>query len=131
MILFQVDIFSKDLLLIPINRSYHWVLGAIDMKEKCIRVYDSMGGNHDHTLHLFLDYLELEHQDKKKESIDLSDWKLKTPKDIPQQENMSDCGVFTCAFAERLARRCVFDFSQQDMRLLRRRMVLNILNKKL
>jgi sentrin-specific protease 1 len=101
------------------------------MKEKCIRVYDSMGGNHDRTLHLLLDYLELEHQDKKGEPMDMSDWEIEAPKDIPQQENMSDCGVFACTFADRLSRGSLLDLSQQDMRLLRRRMVLNILNKRL
>lgn len=42
---------------------------------------------------------------------------------------MSDCGVFTCTYAERLSRRREFDFSQDDMELIRKRMVLGIVNK--
>ncbi|KAI8090220.1 Senp1 mutant in complex with sumo-1 [Gilbertella persicaria] len=125
----RVDIFSKDLVLVPINQSYHWVLGVMDMKHKKVTVYDSLHGNHDNTLELFLDYLEKEHLDKKKTPIDTSDWKKETPKDIPRQENMSDCGAFTCTFAERLSRQQPFGFSQSDMVTIRRRIALNILNK--
>ncbi|KAI8365750.1 hypothetical protein BD560DRAFT_425150 [Blakeslea trispora] len=125
----KVDIFQKDLLFVPINQSYHWVLGVMDIKHKKVCVYDSLHGNHDRTLDLFLDYLEKEHLDKKKESLDTSDWIKETPKDIPRQENMSDCGAFTCTFAERLSRAVPFHFSQSDMTTIRRRMALNIVNK--
>ncbi|KAI8083424.1 hypothetical protein BDF21DRAFT_461645 [Thamnidium elegans] len=127
----RVDIFSKDLIFIPINQSFHWVLGVIDMKNKTVIVYDSLGGNHDYTLSLFLTYLKQEHLDKKKTSLDTSDWKQLTPKDIPRQGNMSDCGAFTCTFAECLSRCEPFSFSQQDMVPIRRRMILNIMNKKI
>lgn len=99
------------------------------MKRKAVTVYDSMGGNHNHSLKLFIDYLQQEHLDKKKTPLNISDWKLETPKDIPRQGNMSDCGAFTCTFAERLSRNESFNFSQQDMVPIRRRMVLDILNK--
>lgn len=46
----RVDIFAKDLLFIPINYSYHWTLGVVDMKQKTITVYDSLGGGHRPTL---------------------------------------------------------------------------------
>lgn len=125
----RVDVFSKDILFVPINQSYHWVLGVMDMKNKTVAVYDSLGGNHDHTLNLFLSYLEQEHLDKKKTPFDTSDWKKLTPKDIPRQGNMSDCGAFACTFADRLSQRKPFNFSQQDMEIIRRRMALNIFNK--
>lgn len=99
------------------------------MKNKAVIVYDSMGGNHDHSLELFINYLEQEHMDKKKTPLNISGWKQETPKNIPRQGNMSDCGAFTCAFAERLSRKEPFNFSQKDMVPIRRRMVLSILNK--
>lgn len=46
----RVDIFAKDLIFIPINYSYHWTLGVIDMRNKTIRIYDSLHGHHDSTL---------------------------------------------------------------------------------
>ncbi|KAI8388062.1 uncharacterized protein BYT42DRAFT_220418 [Radiomyces spectabilis] len=125
----KVDIFSKDLILIPINHAYHWTLGIIHVQKKLVEVYDSLGGNHDYTIKLLFNYLQQEHMDKKGTPLDLSDWTSNTPKDIPHQKNMSDCGVFTCTFAERLAGNRSFDFSQEDMTLIRRRMVLSIAQK--
>ncbi|KAF7728745.1 SUMO1 sentrin specific peptidase 1 [Apophysomyces ossiformis] len=127
----KVDIFAKDLVFVPINQSYHWTLGVIHMKKKLVEIYDSMGGNHDYNVKLLLKYLSEEHMDKKKEALDQSEWSSNVPKDIPRQGNMSDCGVFTCTFAERLSRQQSFDFSQQDMVLIRRRMVLDIVRKRL
>ncbi|KAI8328623.1 hypothetical protein BC941DRAFT_444516 [Chlamydoabsidia padenii] len=128
----KVDIFSKDLLLVPINRSYHWTLGVVDLKNKQVAVYDSLNGkHHTPTINLLLKYLELEHLDKKKSPLDTSDWKGYMPSSIPQQRNSSDCGVFACTFAERLARNHQFDFSQDDMVSIRRRMILDIKQKKL
>ncbi|CEG79415.1 hypothetical protein RMATCC62417_13889 [Rhizopus microsporus] len=127
----RVDIFTKDFLFVPINKSYHWVLGVIDMKNKKISIYDSLHGKDDYTLKLLLTYLEEEHLDKKKTPYDTSDWTLESPQNIPKQGNAYDCGVFTCAFAERISRQKPLDFTQNDMNLIRRRMVINILNKHL
>ncbi|KAL0078941.1 hypothetical protein J3Q64DRAFT_1809071 [Phycomyces blakesleeanus] len=125
----RIDIFSKDLVFAPINQSLHWTLGVIDIKNKKVYVYDSLGGAHQRGLKLLLDYVEQEHLDKKKDTLDMSEWTSSAPKDIPHQENMSDCGVFTCTFAERLSRNHEMDFSQKDMNLIRRRMVLDISRK--
>lgn len=47
--------------------------------------------------------------------------------DIPDQENGFDCGVFTCQFMETLARGDdVFDFRQENMPYMRRKMVWEI-----
>lgn len=40
--------------------------------------------------------------------------------------NGSDCGMFTCKFAEYLSRRAKFTFGQSDMPYFRRRMVYEI-----
>ncbi|KAI7853548.1 hypothetical protein BDC45DRAFT_545535 [Circinella umbellata] len=127
----RVDIFSKDLLFVPINYSYHWTLGMIDMKKKTVTIYDSLHGGHRVVLGILMKYLADEHLDKKKEPLDMSDWKINEPKDIPGQQNMHDCGVFTCTFAERLSRAHAFDFSQDDMDVIRKRMVLSIAKKEI
>lgn len=51
--------------------------------------------------------------------------------DIPQQMNGSDCGVFTCKFAEYASRRAKITFTQAHMPYFRQRMVLEIMNKRL
>merc|ERR1719318_297181 len=45
--------------------------------------------------------------------------------------NGSDCGMFTCKFAEYLSRRAKFTFSQRDMPYFRKRMVYEIVKNKL
>ncbi|KAI8975734.1 hypothetical protein BDF20DRAFT_914598 [Mycotypha africana] len=125
----RVDVFAKDLLFVPINQSYHWILGVMDMKRKVVSVYDSLGGTHNHILDTFLSYLQEEHIDKKKTELDITEWRKEMPTNIPQQGNMSDCGAFTCTFAERLSRQMPFDFSQKDMTTIRRRIALNIAKK--
>ena len=47
-------------------------------------------------------------------------------KEIPQQLNGSDCGVFACTFAEFLGRDAALSFQQNDMPLIRRTMVWEI-----
>lgn len=40
----QINIFSKDVILIPINHSNaHWTAAAINFRKKRIESYDSMG----------------------------------------------------------------------------------------
>ena len=78
------------------------------------------------------DYLDRESQDKLKKPFDSTGWENVCPKNIPRQQNGYDCGVFTCTFIERKSRGMAnFGFSQQNMPLLRQKMVLNIINKSL
>lgn len=41
----RVDIFSKDMVLIPVNSSLHWTLAVFDFRKKRLAMYDSLGGN--------------------------------------------------------------------------------------
>jgi len=49
------------------------------------------------------------------------------PANIPLQDNGSDCGVFTCKFAEYLGQRLDLAFSAGDMPYFRRRMLVDLL----
>jgi Ulp1 family protease len=101
------------------------------MNDKRIHIYDSLGGTHKKKLKLLMNYLTKEHMDKKEVSMDCSTWKRESPSGIPHQNNNDDCGIFACAFAERLARRSEFDFGQEDMNGLRKRMAHNIESRSL
>ena len=70
----------------------------------------------------------LTHRDvsEKGSELDPNEWRQLIVKKIPQQMNGSDCGMFTCKFAEYLSRRARFTFSQSDMPYFRRRMVYEI-----
>lgn len=129
----RVDIFSKDIILFPIHLGVHWCLAIADFRKKELQYLDSMGGNGMACLRILKNYLWFEHLDKKKEEYDISTWKeiVFGRNQIPQQMNGSDCGVFTCKFAEYISVDATFSFSQQDMPYFRRAMVWEILNKSL
>ena len=61
----------------------------------------------------------------------MSGWKQVIAKKIPQEENGSDCGMFTCKFAEYCSRRARFTFSQSNMPYFRKMMVWEIVKNKL
>lgn len=127
----KVDIFSHDMVLVPVHLGMHWCMSVMDFRNKQVRYYDSMGSPNDRCLQALLSYLEAESLDKKKKSYDTSDWEQVNVDDIPQQMNGSDCGVFSCMFAEHLARDCPILFTQDHMPYFRRKMILEILETKL
>jgi sentrin-specific protease 1 len=59
---------------------------------------------------------------------DLTDWVNFFPDDVPQQNNGSDCGMFTCKFADYLCENMDLHFSCLDVPYFRRRMVLELAN---
>ncbi|KAJ1332107.1 sentrin-specific protease [Batrachochytrium salamandrivorans] len=69
----KVDLFSKDLVIIPIHIGMHWTCAAINFKNSQFEYYDSLLGDNFSCLELLRDYLIQEHADKK-EPIDLDDW---------------------------------------------------------
>lgn len=115
----KVDIFSFDMILIPIHLGIHWCCAEINMKEKAIRYYDSLHNSNKTCLKLLHEYLIEEHKDKKgtdgNAEFDFEKWTLSSPKNIPCQQNGYDCGVFTCVYAEYRSRDADFTFSQKNM----------------
>eukprot|EP00116_Pleurobrachia_bachei_P005880 sb/3466142/ len=127
----EVDLFAKDLIMIPIHLGMHWCLAVIDNRTSTITYYDSLlGDNHQCTTAL-RDYMVAEHMSKKKQPMDPASWKLVIEKDLPEQMNGCDCGVFACKYAEYISQDRPFDFAQSDMPYFRRRMIWEIINKTL
>jgi sentrin-specific protease 1 len=96
---FQIDIFSLDLLLIPVNHSNeHWTAAAINFRKKRFESYDSLEGTHglvfqvcsaesfffhahrSITLKVMRTYVDAEHRDKKGKPFDFTDWVNWEPK---------------------------------------------------
>lgn len=127
----KVDLFQQDIILIPVHLGLHWCLATVCPKEKAIRYYDSMGGRNQDCLNGLKRYMEAESVEKKKTSLDTSDWTLECVENIPQQMNGSDCGMFTCKYAEYLSRKAKITFAQKDMPYFRKRMVYEIITQKL
>jgi len=124
----NVDIFSYEILLVPVHLGNHWCLAVIDLIGKEMNYYDSLGGTNDECLNALKRYIQEEHMDKKKAAIDLSGWKFRCPRNIPKQMNGSDCGVFACCFAEHLSMQKELKFDQRVMSYYRQRMVYEIVN---
>ncbi|KAI0695657.1 cysteine proteinase [Cytidiella melzeri] len=133
----KIDIFSKDVILIPINHgNAHWSGAAINLRQKRIESYDSMTFERPFVYRALRGYLDAEHRNKKKTPFDFTGWEdyvcELSLQDTPQQMNGFDCGVFTCQFLESLSRgEEGFAFNQSNMPYLRRRMIWEIGHAKL
>lgn len=127
----KVDIFAQDIVVVPIHLGIHWCMSIINFKDKSILYYDSMGGNNPKCLLALKQYLQEESLDKKKQIYDTSNWTLQSATNIPQQMNGSDCGVFSCMFAEYISANKKITFTQENMPYFRNKMVYEILKVKL
>ncbi|NWR57095.1 SENP1 protease, partial [Bucorvus abyssinicus] len=129
----KVDIFSVDLLLVPIHLGVHWCLAVVDFRKKTITYYDSMGGINSEACRILLQYLKQESLDKKRKELDTNGWSLlsKRSQEIPQQMNGSDCGMFACKYADCITKDKPINFTQQHMPYFRKRMAWEILHRKL
>uniref|UniRef100_A0A7M4EHE4 SUMO specific peptidase 1 n=1 Tax=Crocodylus porosus TaxID=8502 RepID=A0A7M4EHE4_CROPO len=129
----KVDIFSVDILLVPIHLGVHWCLAVVDFRKKTITYYDSMGGRNTEACSILLQYLKQESLDKKRKEFDDNGWLqlCKKSQEIPQQMNGSDCGMFACKYADCITKDKPINFTQQHMPYFRKRMAWEILHRKL
>ncbi|PIC39371.1 hypothetical protein B9Z55_011081 [Caenorhabditis nigoni] len=127
----KVDIFSHDILLIPVHLGMHWCMAVVDIPEKKIEFYDSLYDGNTQVLPALKSYLASESMDKKKQAFDFSGWTIRQMEDIPRQQNGSDCGVFSCQFGEWASRRTLPRFTQKNMPYYRKRMAYEIVSQKL
>ncbi|XP_071229468.1 sentrin-specific protease 1-like [Salvelinus alpinus] len=129
----KMDIFSMDVILVPVHLGVHWCLSVVDLRKKSITYFDSMGGNNDEACRILLQYLQQESKDKKGKDLDTAEWTVQSKKrhEIPQQMNGNDCGMFTCKYAEYVTKDKPITFTQKHMPYFRRRMVWEVLNRKL
>jgi sentrin-specific protease 1 len=127
------DFFSQRLVLMPINIGYyHWCLLAVDLDRKEVRFYDSCGGSGSKYMQAVMLYLADEHNHSHELKFDPEIWTMvRTTADTPRQSNSFDCGVFVSYCALYLAHDLDPTFSQSDIPHLRRRMMSDILNKRL
>ncbi|XP_055712966.1 sentrin-specific protease 1-like isoform X2 [Phlebotomus papatasi] len=128
----KVDIFAHDVIPVPVHVSnVHWCMAIIHLKNRTIRYYDSMGQPNMRILDALEQYLKSESMDKKQRPFDMSGWEKECMADAPRQMNGSDCGVFSCMFAEYITRNCEISFSQSDMPYFRQKMIVEIATGKL
>ncbi|CAL2050736.1 unnamed protein product [Caenorhabditis brenneri] len=127
----KVDIFLFEMILVPVHLGSHWCLAVIDMVERKIEFYDSLYDGNMAVLPALKKYIDEESVEKKKVHFDFADWEFYQVEDVPRQTNNSDCGVFVCQYAECASRRQAPCFTQENMPYFRKRMVYEIVKKKL
>ena len=126
---------SFDLVFVPCNtlQSEHWFSLVVMPKQNQVLALDSMAGDFlkptvNHALckmAFFLTDLE---------SIDLSEWRFfsNRKEDLPQQPNLSGCGVYACQFAKCLFSRdrCMVSEDHGSILQFRKCMILELHQKK-
>ncbi|XP_066578602.1 sentrin-specific protease 3 [Amia ocellicauda] len=126
----NVDIFKKQLLLIPIHLEVHWSLVCVDVPGRCITYFDSQRTLNRRCPKHIAKYLQAEAV-KKDQADFFSGWKGFFKMNVARQNNDSDCGAFVLQYCKCLALGQPFSFTQQDMPKLRRQMYRELCHCKL
>eukprot|EP00007_Cunea_sp_BSH-02190019_P009250 CAMPEP_0174248146 /NCGR_PEP_ID=MMETSP0417-20130205/42930_1 /TAXON_ID=242541 /ORGANISM="Mayorella sp, Strain BSH-02190019" /LENGTH=290 /DNA_ID=CAMNT_0015328007 /DNA_START=258 /DNA_END=1127 /DNA_ORIENTATION=+ len=133
----SVDIFSLHKVIFPVHLGNHWCLACINVAARRFEYYDSFLSPNHHCMRLMRQYLLDEWRDKAARyprptaELDLAEWTDYSPSDpalLPPQSNGYDCGLFMCTYANCVAADMPFLFSQENMVLLRQRMILAIVD---
>ncbi|KAK3746671.1 hypothetical protein QZH41_007951 [Actinostola sp. cb2023] len=128
----KAPLMEQDVVLVPCNpgQSKHWFLLVVLPKEKEILVLDSLAGSFtkpsaENAIQKMWKLLE-----DVDSSLDKKQWRFytNTPKDIPQQLNSFDCGLFICLYARCLLQSPV---PYSDSHNFRRHMILELHEKEL
>ncbi|XP_064184857.1 sentrin-specific protease 3-like isoform X1 [Anguilla rostrata] len=126
----NVNIFQKDLLLIPIHLEVHWSLVCVDIPRRAITYFDSQRTLNRRCPKHIAKYLQAEAVKKEQKDF-LTGWKGFFKMNVARQNNDSDCGAFVLQYCKCLALGQPFSFGQQDMPKLRRLMYKELCHCKL
>ncbi|MED6106487.1 hypothetical protein PIB30_005117 [Stylosanthes scabra] len=116
-----------DKLFVPIHQHCHWCLAVINQKEKKFQYLDSLRGRDTQVLKVLARYFVDEVKDKTGKDIDVSSWEKEFVKDLPEQKNGYDCGMFMIKYADFYSRNMGLCFCQGDMPYFRLRTAKEIL----
>ncbi|OQR74313.1 sentrin-specific protease 1-like [Tropilaelaps mercedesae] len=130
--------FEYDILLVPVHvNNVHWCLAVVDVHQLRIDFYDPQWHHtQDDTSHACLvrNYLLGQMHLKQNRSIGEEQIQIKIMKNVPEQTNSYDCGVFICKYAQYVIARQTLTqstFTQADMARFRRKMKQEILEQQL
>jgi Ulp1 family protease len=135
----KIDLLSMDKIIVPIHvAGSHWTVACINIRDRQFEYYDSLIALCGHkeygqyVLDRLCRYLEDEAKDKQQSTLHANRWRrfVYNEKEIPQQDNSYDCGVFVCLFARNIAQDKRMNFSQVDIQQHRKLLALSILNKR-
>lgn len=112
------------------------------MEKKEVHYCDSMSGSGKYALTTIMNYLKEELKNKKGTILNEKEWKtIDHQESVPQQNNCTDCGVFTSVNCILACLKLVsyafrndlqpFDYSQKDIPRIRKYLVYSIVHNKL
>ena len=125
----KTDLRKCDIILCPIHKHDHWSLVSIDTRLRTVEYYDSIIGkrrssNAPRIMKMFI-------EEYYKRAGDAKVFRIRIRDDAPIQENGVDCGIFVCQNAERIARRAFVNTRQDEMAGARKRMMIELYQRKL
>ncbi|CAK9436247.1 uncharacterized protein LODBEIA_P08050 [Lodderomyces beijingensis] len=128
----KIDCLALNKLFVPVNiHNTHWALAVVDNVEKTISYYDSLDASQSGNIHActtLQDYMNQEAQRLNKPPVA---YKLVPSLPCPQQQNGFDCGIFTCQAGKHIAQNKKFNYTQKDMKVIRRRMAYEMMTAQL
>lgn len=127
----EVNIFDMKLILVPIHLGTHWCLATIDLHNHQFYYYDSMKGSNSTCLQHLKAFITKRATVMAATHHKFLEWPVIHQRNIPGQTNQFDCGIFVCMYARMLAEEIPFNFSQRDIPVIRKHIVLELLMKKL
>lgn len=116
-----------DKILVPVHQDIHWCLAVINVRDRKVEYLDSLKGSDANVLKVLSQYFVDEVKDKCGQDMDVSDWEMLYPRDIPEQMNGCDCGMFMLKYADFHSRGAPLSFTQKDMDYFRKKTVWEIL----
>ena len=128
------NVFEKDKVFIPINRNNnHWILIVIFIQQQKIIYYDSIADINKAKLYLYLTARWLIDEAKiKNHKIEINDWKLiNAGKNIPQQNNGYDCGMYVLLYSDYIADNLPLSYGEEEVRESRNKIAQFIINNKI
>lgn len=113
----KVDLLNLDKVVVPVHvGGNHWCLGVINMRERRLEYFDSLGGRNPNFLKHMRRFVEDEvkqYHPERLAELKLDEWQELHHTDVPHQNNGSDCGVFTIKFADYVSENRPFNFTHK------------------
>jgi Ulp1 family protease len=113
------NLFNYNMLFAPICHSKHWMLFCINVDQKLIIFMNSyvkiLNNNLIKAYFSCIRALLVANANENEIDLNIYEWKLSCLKNLPQQTNNFDCGVFICMFARYIIFNYKIDFKETDM----------------
>jgi sentrin-specific protease 1 len=134
----KIDVLERDLLLFPIlDSKVHWFLTCLDLRTRKVLFLDPYPDREpiQEVCQNLLRWLVDEVCDKRGESkvigLEPKEWRIVNCLDIPSQRDSNNCGIYLLLFAHYLSLGRVMNFTQDDVCIARKRILLSILSSQL